>query len=762
MITLTMLAPVLGGSTQLWAQTVIVLGTGLLLLIWPPRKSLGFIPNLLFVAAGAMALIAFLPAHWFTQPEWRSTLSNFGVQLPGTRSPQPWLTLQAVCMLWLGLAWAYYLFAFSWPAPLREKIWNTFCFVVLCLAATLAFCFAINKHVPFWPDVREFGFFPNRNQTSNVLGLGGIMIYANAFHHLGRRRKTGWMWLAGLALVCWALILNYSRAGIILFFSGILIWHGWWAIRSKEHRRQALAFAPLVMLAVLLLVVGGETLVRFGKESADLFSPADSARVLIYRDALDLLRQAPLGIGLGNFRSLFSLHRQFSLAPNEAIHPESDWLWIAVEMGCLEPLLLLALFGWWLRRCFPFEPGSWRQMRMAAMICGCAFVVHGFFDVSGHRIGAIWPALFLAGTALHPENRFEFSRFTRLIFRTFGACFIAMSLWWFASLGGRTWPTTATLNRLMAEIESATRAEDYEKVLRLASEGLNSAPLNWELYFKRGFAAAALYHPRAETLRDFAVARYLLPNWPDLYLKQGKIWLGVGEPDLAFDLWEEGIQRLPANAPQLYWQILDAVKGSSDLRDRWRKLGHLDRRCLPVLLKSVDGGEFRIELERLFSEDPQLKSLAPEELDVLFSAWYDKGDKLQLAQTLQQHPEWQRIGWRQLGRVLADYQDYRQAYETLRQFTPAPSVPQVTSGEPSSVLQSRFKVKPAVDDGLALYSAQVKEGKIDSALATLESLLRLEGSPKYLLYMEAELWAEKGEWQKAWKALERFTAPARR
>ena len=44
------------------------------------------------------------------------------------------------------------------------------------------------------------------------------MIYANAFQHLQRGRKQGWFWLSGLGLICWALILNYSRAGIILFF----------------------------------------------------------------------------------------------------------------------------------------------------------------------------------------------------------------------------------------------------------------------------------------------------------------------------------------------------------------------------------------------------------------------------------------------------------------------------------------------------------------------------------------------------------------
>jgi O-antigen ligase len=771
-ITLTVLAPALGGSTELWAQALISFGTGILFFLAPPRRSLGFLPNCLFIAIGAAALIGFLPAHWFSPPAWRTALLNFGIQLPATRSPQPWPTIQAACLFWLGLAWAYYLFACQWPPAFREKAWDAYCFALLCLAATLAFCFAINKHLPFWPDVREFGFFPNRNQTSNVLGLAGIMIYANAFQHLRRGRKSGWIWLASLALICWALILNYSRAGIILFFGGALIWHFWWLKGLKERLPRMLAFGPLVLLLALLLVAGGETMWRFGKESAGFFS-SGNFRLSIYRDALHLLEQSPLlGIGLGNFRSIFSLHRQFSFAPNETIHPESDWLWTAVEMGFLVSLLFFILLVWWIRHCFPFEPGTWRRLRMAAMICGCAFVVHGFFDVSGHRVGAIWPALFLASSALHPEVDFRRSQTTAVLFRFLGALFVTVAAWWSASIfGAKTLPTTASLDRVVAQIQVASQREDYEKVLQLVSQDLNIAPLNWELYYQRGFAEAALDRPRSQTSRDFAVARYLLPNWPDLYLKEGKVWLAVGEPDLAFESWRQGMERFPPEAPHLYSQMFEIIKGDVALLDRWRILGETNKECLLIFLRSTDRMGFEIELERLLSEDRQprndrgsrtlseLDSFSRAELGALFSAWYEKGDKLRLAQTLREHSDWQEIAWPQLARAYADYQDYRQAYETVQQFASSPHVPQKNPQESAAVLQSRFKLNPTVEAGLALYFAETKENRIDDALMTLRQLAALPNSPKYLSYLEAQLWAKKGQWKEAWQALARFEFP---
>src|SRR2546427_11873753 len=101
-LALTLLAPTLGGSTTLWAQAVISLGTGVLFILSPPKRSPGLLLNVVLIAIGAAALIGFLPAHWFAFPEWRTALLRFGVHLPNTWSPQPWLTLESSCLLWLG------------------------------------------------------------------------------------------------------------------------------------------------------------------------------------------------------------------------------------------------------------------------------------------------------------------------------------------------------------------------------------------------------------------------------------------------------------------------------------------------------------------------------------------------------------------------------------------------------------------------------------------------------------------------------------
>jgi tetratricopeptide (TPR) repeat protein len=165
--------------------------------------------------------------------------------------------------------------------------------------------------------------------------------------------------------------------------------------------------------------------------------------------------------------------------------------------------------------------------------------------------------------------------------------------------------------------------------------------------------------------------------------------------------------------------------------------------------------EFQIELQQLLADDRTLRVFTPDERKLLFTLWYGKGDKLWLAQTLQEHPEWKKIAWRQLARAYADYQDYRQAFETADQF-----LPQIDNAESSSASESpvelalRFRnnpTDPRVGEALAL--ALAREGKIAGALSTLRAMRDLPGSSKYLPALEGRLWAKEQDWKRAWNAV---------
>src|SRR5207244_12253678 len=223
-------------------------------------------------------LATFLPASWFPVPDWRNALSQLGAKLPPVRTPQMWLTVHATCLLLLGLAWTYYLFAHQVDLGARTKSWAAYCLGVLVLAGVMTICFTLRTRIFFWPPVEQFGFFTNRNQTSNVLGLGGIMIYAFGLKRLQEHRRSWWPWLYSLAVLFWALIIDYSRAGIILFFFGAIAWHFYWLSISRDRRRPAIALAGLIGLVGIFAIAGGSTLARFSPKNPEPLSSQEQGR----------------------------------------------------------------------------------------------------------------------------------------------------------------------------------------------------------------------------------------------------------------------------------------------------------------------------------------------------------------------------------------------------------------------------------------------------------------------------------------------------
>jgi tetratricopeptide (TPR) repeat protein len=759
-VTISLTAPALGGTGPLWAQTVITGVCGLLMILAPPRVSLGSIPNIALAGLFLISIATFLPASWFPAPDWRNALSQLGAELPPVRTPQPWLTVHAICLLLLGLAWTYYLFAQQIDLRARITSWAAYCLGVLALAAVMTICFTFKTRIFFWPPVEQFGFFANRNQTSNVLGLGGIMIYAFGLKRLQEHRRSWWLWLYSLALLFWALIIDYSRAGIILFFFGAIAWHFYWLSISRDRRRPAIALAGLIGLVGIFAIAGGSTLARFSPKNPEAFSSQEQGRLSIQHDALAMSTTEPLlGVGLANFGALFSPERRFYNAEKIAIHPESDVLWGAVEMGWLAVALLAVLFVWWIQQCFPMASRSERRLRIAALIAVCAFVFHGFVDVSGHRIGSLWPALFLASTAIAPSKRFFSSASIPWIFRAIGLFFVGVSAWWFASVGGmRVLPTPVTLEQLNSEADQAVANENYPEAVGLASAALRIAPLDWRAYQTRATAQLAIGR-KDEAKHDFQIAHYLLPQWPDLWLKEGRSWAVAGEVDKAFETWAAMLRRFPKQAPNLYADVYGLIRDEAALVDRWRLLGRDNKKCLLIFFRYASPVEFRVELDHLLADDPELKAFDAGEKLTLFEAWYRNGDKLELAEALREKSDWRAIAWKQLALAYADYGDYQNACAAAREFASIPPVPEPPAGLSVADLELQARLRPTdIDIAAALCLALAKEDRVEQALARLQALHEVKGFPDYLRNLEAQLWERKGEWGKAWNALRPFVS----
>lgn len=765
-IALTILALALGGTTEFWAQAVFAALAGVIILFAPPHHLLGRLPNILVLLFFALALTAFLPADWVTIPAWRQYLvQGLQIPLPFTRTPQPWLTLQSCSLLFVILVWAYYVLTQKWDGEQRLAALQLIVLGVAILAALAVVTFNVGWRMPGWNQQLNRGWFPNRNQTSDVLALCGIVNYGLIFDRLRKGRLRGLFWLITLAPICAALVVCYSRAGILMFFAGIGLWHLWPSQHRKASRHRvkwtALGMALGFILLTLFFLFGGDTLERFqNRSNAQTPSLMESDyRIFIQKDALYLSFQQPwLGMGLGNFEALFAPARHFSADQNRAIHPESDWLWVTCEMGWFAPLILLIAIGWWFLRCLPFEPKQGESLRRAATVAVVMFLMHGLVDVSGHRVGSVGMAILLVSLSMTPPDITPFQRWGGLFFRGLAGVVMAISGWWFASLHGLSVPpTTAKLVHLEGLSKSAAVSGQIGSLEKLANESLQIAPLSWPCYFQRARAEAFQRDKLSRAIADFQVARTLEPHWARLCFDEGVVWLSVNQPDLCLDAWKEAMRRNPEDSRHLYREMMDLTLSPSLLNPlvceylREFALEHKD--CLSLSLGYSSPEDTKKTIAELLASDPDLQSLNPEYRADLFRMWWSKGYQADLIQELLGHEDWQTTGWPYLAQSYAQQKDFKRAWDTVDHFSKAPNMPLTPTDRPLADLERDFYGHPDnVATGVMLLLAQIKQGQADDAFITLHALEKLPKPPKYIFYLEARLWAEKLEWEKAWNA----------
>jgi hypothetical protein len=782
---ITLLAIALGGSVDLPAQAVIAALAGMLLLIAPPRAEF---PRTPFLIAGALLLIAlaaFVPAFGIFPTPWRVYLAH-ECHIPlasmgnwPLRTPQPWLTLQGCGLLFLGAAWGLYLLAEPWEREDRVRGAQILVFGISLLALLAIVAYTVPFHVPGWNQEQNRGWFPNRNQTADVLALTGILNYALIFDRMRKRKPSGVFLLLALFPILVELVISYSRAGILLFFGGIVLWHLWprpghmERTRGASPKRLALSAAFGSVLVALFLTWGGGTLDRFHSSPDTGAATEDFSdyRGAIQLDALRLSAQSPLlGVGLGNFEPLFSFTRVDSINGNRAIHPESDWLWLACEMGWPAVALIVCGYVWWFRRALPLERGSGESMRRALIVASLAFAVHGFVDVSGHRVGSLWVALLIAGWAL-PERQVpnksddydepdetESSRTTTTTFRLLGVLLLVLAAWWAGSIAGySTPPTTATLVRLKTQIATETSPEAIE---RTAGAALRIEPLDWSLYVNRGGAEVALPHETDQAAADFATARALNPYWIALFISEGQTWSAANEPDLALDAWRDGLKRSGSQAKEAFRQMIGLVGLHSVERQGLAELALDNTDYMLMLLPTSTLEEARALIDHFLQTDPTLHTLSDDQRAQFFDAWWKQGDQVQMMTLLHDHAEWEKESWYYEAQFAAKENNFQHACEIATLHCPAPLIPQISNAQPMKDLAADFASHPDnLSEGLILVLAQMKAGENESALETLRVLAKEPDHPRYLAYLAAELFGTRGEWQKSWTAWQIYLQP---
>jgi O-antigen ligase len=757
---LPVLACFLSGATEKWSEGIVVALLSLILLADPPRFSLGWGFNLILLAAVACAATAFLPASWFLQPAWRLALENdFGISLPGTLSPQPWISLGCFVSFLSGLSWLYYVSALDLELrEVRQQLRFFAAGIVLLAALCIALYFA-HTALPFWHNQRGFGPFPNRNQTANLFGLTAVVILACGQDDIRHSRQRWIAWLLGLAIVVAAIVLDFSRAGILILVAGSALWLGAFALRKGSAARIALGLSALLVLLTVMLVFGGQTFERFHLRVGDAADMAPDLRWAIFRDALQLIRASPwCGIGLGNFDGVFAVFRDASLTGARTIHPESDWFWLWVEVGWPVILLTIAGIAILVRRVFPLQEGTNQRFRLAALIAAVLFALHGLVDVSGHRVGTAFSGIFFLGMALRRPAQLQHSSWIPRVFRLMGILFLTSgTAWLVATRYEMPLPGAVGAENEMRKASVASQGRNFGETIQRTTRALDWAPLKWQLYFSRALGKIGAKQPPSDALDDFRRARFLEPNAYEVPFEEGSVWL-ASEPALAITAWREALRRAGPQRSEVYGRMLAlATQHNPRVYQSLEEFGMVHHDLALIFLERAGGAPFMSALQRFLEHDPDLESFTAEERVTFFSTWAARGDLAALARAVEMHPDWMRDAWRAMAKYHVSRNDFRSAFELVRRFGQAPRLPEAPAG--SSIDQLRQALHAMPDDygvGYQLYREQMREGKIDEALVTARHFTELASCPRYFHFLEAEGWAAKEDWERAWKAWEKF------
>jgi tetratricopeptide (TPR) repeat protein len=337
---------------------------------------------------------------------------------------------------------------------------------------------------------------------------------------------------------------------------------------------------------------------------------------------------------------------------------------------------------------------------------------------------------------------------------------VAGAAWILATLYEKPLPGAVGVENEMRLGTAANQGRNFTETIQHTTRALGWAPLRWQIYFLRALGKIGARLPANEAADDFRRARFLEPNVYQVPFEEGNAWLSANQPSFALTAWREALRRAGPQRAGVYRAMrMTASTSSPRAYKGLEELGMVHHDLALIFLEVGGGAPFMSALQRFLDHDPTLQTMSAEEKQTLFKYWAERGDAAELVQTVESHPDWMPFAWRALAKYQAAQKNYRAAVEMTRRYGESPALP--PAAENASIDQLRQALHASPDNcgaGFQLCHAQMERGLVDEALMTVRHFTDLPGCPRYFHYLEAEAWAAKQDWERSWKAREKFDA----
>lgn len=751
----------LGGGHNAYALSLALFMPGLALVLSPPKSSPGIWMDRAAVALLASFLLAFIPQFYWPDPEWRKVaVDSFSMDLPWVLSVQPRISWEAWLCALAGFAWFYAVT--SWRINHNGRKWFYFalCLVVGVLASIVIWGNVTGARYPAAEDSNAFSFFPNRNQTANFLALGGVVSFCYAMSSL----RTRWLVAPFLGFIvsgiCFlALVGGNARAGVFLFSGGVLLWF-LLQLRTKTAPRAFKIGFPLLLLGFSLFISMNSQ--ATGRVLEFVTQPGDWAsefRSQIYADSVDMFLEAPLsGFGLGTFKAVFPQYRYDSANYQIAVHPESDFFWLATETGLLGVALFGVFLGAYCWRCRGLSTGHSGVYRMIALVAVIVFLAHAMVDVPGHRPGTVYFAILFAALAL-PRSSSRKPTLKPMLWRSIGIALLLFSLvWGVAGMTGMPLHSTTATEQYEERVKESITFADYENGLRALDDWLKWEPLDWRVHFQKGMLTLLDTGERGKAAGDFRRARFLEPILGVVTFEEGFVWLpyDIGR---TLSAWRETLSREMDDSDGAFRQMIDAAANNPELMNGLARISESDLHYRYLFLKRQRGMNLMVELQRELSKEPALSQFSRLQRTEILKQWVNHGDHDLAGVFLSEYSNGVNRPWWLWSLLRKNQADFKEAVEYILEGVAAPVVPEVKieEGRMERVVRE-FNVAPTdVMKGTALMQAYLSEGNYLALAEVTDAMISSRNNvPPYVSYWKAESLYRLEDYIESWYAFESY------
>lgn len=756
LVSVALLSVFLAGGRPLWAQGILTLGIALLWIVWTPAR-LPARPVVVMLAILAVTpLAAYLPAAWLGLPSWRmALLEHPAITSSMFVTPQPWMTFH-VYLLWLtGVALATWCACQEWDHYNRGTLARMYAGGLLSITLFAIFGVSTGYQPSWWVSTDGFGPFLNRNQWGAAMGFGAVVSFALIHQCIRQEYKQGAIfWLLAAAVFIGAIIYNGSRGGMVITILGGFAYWGFYGLLRQQYRYAAIGISFLLISFALLAVGGGALLERFVSLRGLFEGEAnEDFRVQFYRMTMALVSGSPLaGFGLGNFEYVFPFYLDFEpMFDRRPLHPESSWLWLASEGGWLllavVAISLVVLF----LRAFSARKSRASTIRGAALACALMLAFTAGFDVNAHRLGTLFPVIFLASLALPPAKGATFSTAGKILGKLFGAILALAGLLWL--LGGG-WnvalsPAMQGAWALQAQAVAAKEAGQGDKAVAKLEQCEELRPLDWSLHWT--LSDWLLEQKQLDRAwQEFRAANALLPYLYWTIKEHAEKWM-TPSPGRAASAILEAMSRAPERKrAEIYGHFLNKSKENPALRSMLLRLFPDNAEFEFVRIQQSSPEAAGKRLTRLIRKTDDLSS-APDHLAApVLRAVLQRNGQAEIDRITAGSTRLKRLAWDVImERELRDKRT-KEAMDVYFDYGPRPAVPAPLNRSDLRSIERAAALAPMdISTSIAYYQALVAANREDDAFWQLRRIMELPGAPNYIWYLAAQTAHRSGDHEEA-------------